>query len=280
MEEAGRTLRIDVGYHGGSFHGSQRQPGVRTVQEDLESALRELTGRSSPLALAGRTDRGVHAIGQVASGRVDWPRDLERLRFALDSLTGDDLVVRGVSEVGESFHARFSAIRREYRYRIRVAERAPVLTAGTVWWVREDLDLDAMNRAAALLVGERDFRSFTGKGFGSGESTRSTIRTVDLCEWRGLRDEFEPDGRLIEFAIGADAFLPHMVRNIVGALIEIGAGRRDIDWLRSVSEQRDRRKAPPPAPPHGLVLWRVDYDADENPGDQPDWSIWSRSSRG
>jgi tRNA pseudouridine38-40 synthase len=236
------------------------------VQEDLETALQEVTGRSTSLVFSGRTDRGVHAVGQVASGRVVWQKDLERLRHALDALTGDDLVVKSISEVDERFHARFSARRREYRYRIWIAERSPILMRDSVWWVREGLDLERLNRAGARLIGEHDFRSFTGKGFGSGASTRETRRLVDRSEWRELTNEFEPGGRLVEFRIRADAFLPHMVRNIVGTMIDIGAGRRDLDWLEALIEERDRRNAPPPAPPHGLVLWKVEYEQDDNRG--------------
>jgi tRNA pseudouridine38-40 synthase len=121
------------------------------------------------LALAGRTDRGVHAVGQVASGRVAWDGELERLRFATDSLTGDDISVYRVAEVDDTFHARFSAVRREYRYRVFVSHLKPVLLRGLVWPVQMALDVERMNDASSIVRGEHDFRSFAGAGTGSGD---------------------------------------------------------------------------------------------------------------
>lgn len=256
-------IRIDLGYHGARFHGSQRQPGVRTVQSELEGALEQVTGVPRRIHFAGRTDRGVHAVGQVASGEVVWNKDLERLRHALDSLTGPDLAVYCVSAVNDGFHARFSAVRREYRYRIWNTGRAPVLARELVWWVRQPLDFGAMQAASDLLAGESDFRSFTGKGFGTGKHERRTVRRIEQAGWESLTPGLEPGGSLFEFRIVADSYLPHMVRNIVGALFEVGTGNREPEWIVELLNIRDRRAAPPPAPPEGLVLWNVDYEEDE-----------------
>lgn len=254
-----RAIRIDLGYHGKHFYGSQSQPGVRTVQDELEAAVQQVTRKWSRITLAGRTDRGVHAVGQVASGNVNWPGGLEKLRYALDSVTDKDLVIYGVSDVDESFHARFSAVRRSYHYWVFAHDRSPVLLADSAWWLREAIDLERLNVAARSLLGEQDVRSFAGKGIGSGERVEGTVRRVDQAEWVERPLVPEPAGRLLEFRISANAFLPHMVRNIVGALVEVGAGRQSTSWMNELIDRRDRRSAPPPAPPEGLVLWSVEY---------------------
>jgi tRNA pseudouridine38-40 synthase len=264
-----RCIRIDLGYDGRRFFGSQRQPESRTVQWELEDSLEKVTGQSVRLAFAGRTDRGVHAVGQVASGVVFWKKDLERLRFALDSLTDDDLVVYRVFEVDEQFHARYSAVRREYRYRVLASDRAPVLLRGLVWPIHTSIALDRINAASERLIGYQDFRSFAGSGVGSGNSAVDTRRHLDLAEWRELPNHFEPTGQLYEFRVRANAFLPHMVRNLVGALIEVGTGAREPNWIDSLLGERDRKQAPPPAPPNGLTLWSVEYDSrdtEQKPG--------------
>jgi tRNA pseudouridine38-40 synthase len=264
-----RCVRIDLGYHGKHFYGSQRQPAGRTVQSELESALAQVSGEHVRLAFAGRTDRGVHAVGQVASGEVAWARDLERLRHALDSLTGDDLVVYRVREVDEAFHARFSARQREYRYRVFVSDLAPVLLRDLVWPIRFEMALDVLNEASAMLIGELDFRSFAGAGTGTAESDVDTRRRLDVANWTLIPDQIERHGRLLEFRIRANAFLPHMVRNIVGALVNVGRGSAAPESIQSLLDLRDRKQAPPPAPPEGLTLWSVDYDEeihDQKPG--------------
>jgi tRNA pseudouridine38-40 synthase len=255
-----RCVRIDVGYDGRNFYGSQRQALGRTVQSELEGVLKTVTGEDVRLAFAGRTDRGVHAAGQVASGKVTWRKDLEHLRHALDSLTGDDLVIFRVDEVDDHFHARFSAVRREYRYRVFVSSRAPVLLRGFAWWIRKSIDLDIMNDASRILIGHHDFRSFAGAGVGTRHSTVDTRRLLDLAEWHTLSNQLEPSGALVEFRVRANAFLPHMVRNITGALIEVGTGSHEPKLIESLLAERDRKQAPSPAPPDGLTLWSVEYD--------------------
>jgi tRNA pseudouridine38-40 synthase len=264
-----RCVRIDLGYHGKHFHGSQRQPTGRTVQSELEGALGQVSGDNVRLAFAGRTDRGVHAVGQVASGRVRWSRELERLRYALDSLTDDDLVVYRVQEVDETFHARFSARQREYRYRVFVSDLAPVLLRDLVWPIRSEMVLDTLNEASAMLIGYRDFRSFAGAGTGTATSEVDTRRYLDVANWTVIPNQIERHGELFEFRIRANAFLPHMVRNVVGALVDVGTGSAEPGTIQSLLDVRNRKQAPPPAPPEGLTLWSVDYDEelhDQKPG--------------
>jgi tRNA pseudouridine38-40 synthase len=257
-----QLFRIDFGYDGTEFAGSQRQPGRRTVQGVLEEALGRLTSQPVSLVLAGRTDRGVHAVGQVASGELAWRHTLEELARALNAVLPEDVVVYRVLPAPSGFHARRSARYREYRYRIWTGPAPPLLLRRYVWRVCASLDLAAMEAAAMALLGTRDFRSFAGKGLGVPGAGKRSVRTITMARWRLLEnviDRADPDARLLEFQIGANAFLPHMVRNIVGAMVTVGTGQRPPEWLGELLAAGDRRLAPPPAPPQGLVLWRVTY---------------------
>ncbi|HEX7103880.1 MAG TPA: tRNA pseudouridine(38-40) synthase TruA [Nitrolancea sp.] len=257
-----RHVRIDLGYDGTAFFGSQRQSERRTVQQEIEVALKQLTSRDVRLAFAGRTDRGVHAVGQVASGSLAWRRDDESLRFALDSLTPDDVSITGVQTVEEGFHARYSARSRVYRYRIWNGPTPPAMLRRFVWHQRAELNLAAMNAVAQRLIGEHDFASFAGDGIGVPGSGVDCTRTVLAASWRSLTDQWEPGGAILEFEIRANGFLPHMVRNIVGNICAVGQDRARPEWFEGVIARRDRRQAEPPAPPQGLVLWSVEYPND------------------
>ena len=257
-----RSVRIDLGYDGTEFFGSQRQRDRRTVQQVVEEVLGRLTNQDVQLSFAGRTDRGVHAVGQVASGKVFWRRDGESLRFALDSLAPTDVTITGVRWVEERFHARFSAVSREYRYRIWTGLPPPILVKRFAWPVRDSLDMAAMRTAARLLLGEHDFSSFAGAGLGVPWNPIDCARTVFHSEWRLLPIEWERASssvQLLEFEIRANGFLPHMVRNIVGNLFAVGRGLRSVEWFATVLAEQDRRLAEAPAPPNGLVLWSVNY---------------------
>ncbi|HET7093108.1 MAG TPA: tRNA pseudouridine(38-40) synthase TruA [Thermomicrobiales bacterium] len=263
-------LALTISYDGARFAGAQAQPGQRTVQGTLEAALTRLFGRPSKVVLAGRTDRGVHAAGQVVGcddGRSDWTMD--RLRIALDALLPPDLAVVQVDRRPAGFHARYDAVWREYRYRIWTGGRAP-LARTMVWERRGPIDLAALQAGAALFVGTRDFATFAGGGEGTPWSERrarprGTTRTVIRCDARVIEPWWEPprDGRhCIEVRVAADGFLPHMARTMTAALVEIGQGRRPPTWLSELLTAADRRAGPPTAPAHGLVLWRVGYDDD------------------
>jgi tRNA pseudouridine38-40 synthase len=257
-------VRIDLGYDGSDFTGSQRQPGGRTIQSEVERALQELTGQATTVAFAGRTDRGVHAVGQVASADVAWHRGEESLQSGLQALTPDDIAIYSVRQVEREFHARFSALSREYRYRVwnGPGSAKPVLLRRLVWHVRREIDVDLMAQAAALLTGQQDVRSFAGLGAGTPTSARDTVRQIvrsAVAELDGQLDRRQ-DAKLIEYRIEANGFLPYMVRNIVGSLVETGSGRQTVDAFQELLSRRDRRSAPAGAPPHGLVLWRVRYE--------------------
>jgi tRNA pseudouridine38-40 synthase len=168
--------------------------------------------------------------------------------------------------VEADFHARFSARSREYRYRIWCGRRSPLLLRRIVWHVQDELDQESMGEAASILIGKHDVRSFAGKGLGTPEALASTVRNVTRSEWNAISADLEHEGgktRVLEYRVEANAFLPHMVRNIVGSLVEVGRRRITVRDFREILERRDRRIAPPPATPQGLVLWRVRYDEDD-----------------
>jgi tRNA pseudouridine38-40 synthase len=270
------TLKLTLAYDGTGFWGSQRQSGARSVQEDLEVALSRLAGATVTVALAGRTDRGVHAVGQVASCTNIRPEmSMERMLPAINAHLADDLSVLSCERIEAPFHARFDAVWREYRYRIWCGVPQP-LVRDRVWQRRSPVDVAAMAAGAAALHGPVDLASFAGhgKGVASAESdspARGTVRTIHHCSvrtvdpWWGVAPGA---GFGVEIRIIADGFLPQAVRAIAGALAEIGHGRRSAGWIRELIELADRRQGPKTAPPHGLVLWRVGY-GNEVPGPGP-----------
>jgi tRNA pseudouridine38-40 synthase len=266
------VVKLVVAYDGRGFFGSQRQAGKRTVQGELERAIEDVVGFPVPAYLAGRTDQGVHAVGQVASLADHRPdlRDQTVLK-ALNAHLPDDLAVTSVERKPLGFHARYDARWREYRYRLWTGVRQP-LAAGFVWQrPGGSLDLDAMNTAAASLTGTHDVASFAGGGEGIPGSerqskARGTTRTIlvcdvcQICPWWGTGDTGET---LLELRIAADGFLPRMVRSVTGALVEIGRGARPATWIDELLANRDRRLGPTTAPADGLTLWRVGYDEDD-----------------
>jgi len=266
-------LKLTIAYDGSRFWGSQRQAGRETVQGRLEAALSKLAGRSITALLAGRTDRGVHAAGQVASCELIRPEmPLEQLRRALDPWLGDGLAVTRIEHVPESFHARHDVAWREYRYRLWSGARSPLMAASS-WHRRGNLDLESMADAADRLVGTHDFASFVGGGEGVPWSSRQnakkgTVRTVLACSVHQVEAWWpatQAAGSGIEIRVAADGFLPRMVRGFVGALGEIGRGANGPEWIDELLDSADRRSGPRSAPPHGLVLWRVGY-GDDRPG--------------
>lgn len=263
-----QRVRLRFGYDGTDFHGSQLQSGRRTVQGELERAIAAVGAGTTRLALAGRTDRGVHAVGQVASGDVDWARSADKLREALNAVLPFDVVVSDVAFVEADFHARFSARWREYRYRIVEAPTPPVLERRYAWWRRTALDEHAAQAVAARFVGRRCFGSFAGFGKSRSLSAAELERTVLASEWRTRSYGGHCEGavaRVHEYRIVADGYLPQMVRAMVGAVVEVAQGRRDLQWIDAALEAGDRSSIGESAPPHGLTLWRVGYN-DDSPG--------------
>ena len=241
--------RLLLEYDGTEFEGWQLQPGARTVQGELEEAFARITGRRVVVYGAGRTDTGVHAAGQVANARAETRLEPAVLQRALNASLPRDVAVRALSAVPDAFDARRDARSKLYLYRVwNAATRSPLHER----WshpLPAPLELGAMRAAAEALLGTHDFASFRAAG-GKG---RTSVRTLTRLELSGER------GGELRFEVEGNAFLRHMVRNLVGTLLEVGRGRRPAGWPAEVLAGRDRRLAGPTAPARGLTLVRVDY---------------------
>lgn len=248
-------LRLTLEYHGAKFSGWQVQPQRRTVQGILEAACEGVAGKPVRVHGAGRTDAGVHAEGQVA--HLDWPGvSLPRsLREALDAHLPDDLAVVDAVATRADFDARRDALSKRYRYRILAQRARSPLRSGLSWHLRGPLDCDAMRRSAESLLGDRDFAAFRGAP-GGAPPHQSTHRTLDVLRVERAGDE-------IQIVAEARSFLRYMVRNLVGTLVEVGAGRLSPGDLSGILESGDRSRVGPTAPAHGLCLVRVKYPGDD-----------------
>jgi tRNA pseudouridine38-40 synthase len=246
---ANKNFRITVEYDGTDFHGWQRQREDRTVQAEIEAAIAIMTGQKVGVNGSGRTDAGVHALGQVASFRCETRLTGADFLQGLNGLLPADAVVLDCREAADDFHARYSAKSKVYRYHILNRFLPSAVERRTCWHVRRPLDPAAMARGADRLVGTRDFSSFEAAG-----SPRShSRRTVVTAGW-----EYPEPDRLC-FTIEADGFLRCMVRNIVGTLVEIGAGKRRPEQIEQILAAADRSAAGPTAPARGLFLLKVRY---------------------
>lgn len=255
-EPAAATLVVRLGYRGADFAGFAEQPGQRTVAGELRRALETTLRRPVELVCAGRTDAGVNALAQYVS--VPLRADELSLRGrsllrSLVALTPDDISVSRLFRSDPRFSARFDAISRSYRYRISSGEARPVLAWNHAWWFRGDLDVEAMNAAAQLLVGEHDFKSFCKASSAEGKPTQRLLTVVSV-----KRIE-EAGEQLIALDVTGNAFLHTMVRTIAGTLVEVGRGHRDPAWVGEVLERRDRTAAGPCAPALGLTFVGVEY---------------------
>jgi tRNA pseudouridine38-40 synthase len=246
-------LALGLEYDGRSYSGFQRQLGVPTVQAELEQALSQIADAPIVIACAGRTDAGVHATGQVVGFSTSATRQLKAWRRGVNSLTSAALKIRWVSEVAADFHPRFSATARRYMYIwYEDTVDSPVVQRLAVR--SNNLDDKRMHAAAQGLVGDHDFTSYRGAGCQS----RSARRLVEHIA-------VERFGDLVVLDVTANAFLLHMVRNIAGALVQVGLLQQPVDWPAALLPQRDRRLLGPTAPPHGLYLIAVRYPNDPFP---------------
>ena len=264
-----RVLKLTLSYDGTAYVGWQRQAGGVSIQGLIEDALTRLDGAPVTVHGAGRTDARVHAFGQVASARVTTAHEPMVVRRALNAMLPGDIRVLEVEDAAADFHARYRATGKVYEYRIWQGEVQPPFARVWSWHVPRPLDVAAMDRAARLLEGRHDFSVFQSAGGG----VRSAVRTVASAR-AGVRDpgaevgvEAGADartgirGRFVIVRIAADGFLRHMVRAVVGTLVEVGDARRDAESLAALLASHDRAAAGATAPAHGLVLVRVMYAA-------------------
>lgn len=240
-----------VEYDGTDFYGFQVQAAERTVQGEIERALEAVTGARTRVVGAGRTDRGVHAKGQVVTFSAVWRHGLPDLHRALNAVLGADLAIWEMALAPEGFHPRFSATRRAYRYTILNRPWRSPLDRRTAWQISQNLDLDRMADASQSLIGTQDFATF-----GQPPQGVNTVRTVFQAGWQA-------EGSRIWFDIEANAFLYRMVRSIVGTLVQVGSGQLSTQEFQSNLLARDRSLVRQVAPAHGLCLMRVDYAAHE-----------------
>ncbi len=254
-----RNIKLILAYDGTGFEGWQRQLSGRTVQGVVEDAVVRLTGAHSDVHSAGRTDAGVHALGQVAAFRTASALPAGTVMRALNAMLPPDVRVLGAQDAPDGFHPRYAAHSKRYRYLIHISACPSPFAARYVWWLPHALDLSAMREAALELVGTHDFRAFMA----SGSSVKTTVRTITaLTIEEGGAVPFlgmALDGRLISITAEADGFLRHMVRNIAGTLVEAGSGKCPAAQMRRILQSCDRGLAGPTAPGRGLFMEQVYY---------------------
>ena len=243
-----RRIKLVVGYRGTRYHGWQIQPNVITVQGTLEAALGQIANEPVRVHASGRTDTGVHAVGQVVHFDTTSPIATASLLRGLNSMLPADIVVKHARHVPSDFHARYSAQRKTYAYVVHNHPLRPAFHMAYVWHVPQRLHLAAMQAAAQVLVGRHDFSAFRAANCAAQSPVRSLTRLT--VERRGQR---------ILFLLTADGFLQHMVRNILGTLIPIGRGQIDAEATPGILQSRQRKMAGATAPPQGLYLVRVMY---------------------
>lgn len=244
-----RNIKLVVEYDGTNYHGWQVQPNGLTIQEVIEQKIGIMTRQPVRLVASGRTDAGVHALGQVANFKTGSSIPLEGFRRGLNSLLPPDIIIKSVEEVGLQFHAQFGARRKTYRYTILNREVPSAIFRNYSWHYSLPLNVQAMQEASGLLLGKKDFSSFQG----SDADTEDPVREVLAADWSMKEDGF------IRFTIAADGFLKNMVRNIVGTLVEVGREKMSGEEFGRVLASRNRRQAGMTAPARGLFLVEVKY---------------------
>lgn len=242
------NYRFEISYDGTRYYGWERQPGKDTIQGKLEAVLSRMTDSEAEIIGAGRTDAGVHAKAMIANAHLDTALSTGEILAYMNRYLPDDIAVNRVSVASDRFHARYNAAGKLYTYTCYVGASKPVFNRKYVT-VLEDLpDIEAMQKAAAFLVGEHDFKAFCSNP----KMKKSTVRTVDSLEITKRKD-------FLYINVHGDGFLQNMVRIITGTLLEVGFGRMEPDQVKEILEGKDRRLAGPTAPPQGLCLMKVDY---------------------
>ncbi len=246
MNRMPRNIKLVIEYDGSFFHGWQIQPGLRTVQDEIEKALHPILQHKINLIGAGRTDAGVHALGQVANFETENLQDAETIRKSLNGILPEDIIIHKAEEVDLNFNARYSAKSRVYKYKVYLGRTA--IQRKLAWQVSYRLNLKTLIQATKEIEGEHDFTSFCL----AESSKESNLCQIKWAFWEEGEDE-------LTFNIEADRFLHNMVRSLVGTLIEVARGYFSVSDFGKIMEAKDRRKAGPTAPAHGLYLMKVKY---------------------
>jgi len=250
------NFKLLIQYDGTDFHGWQVQENDRTIQGELERVIGMLVGGEVTVIGSGRTDAGVHAEGQVANVHIpDGKFTAERLRAAVNGNLWRDIRILKCENVADDFHARFSAKRKTYMYRVINAEVMSPFWRRYAAFESKPLDVSLMNQAARLFLGEHDWTAFSASRSDGESRVRTILDFVVDARW-----DDKAQGSLIEFRITATGFLRYMVRSIIGTIVEVGLGSRELDTIQTAIVTLDRSLAGKTAPPHGLTLYRVEYE--------------------
>jgi tRNA pseudouridine38-40 synthase len=247
------NIRLTIEYDGTAYHGWQRQASVPTIQHAIESAIARISRESVTVIGAGRTDAGVHALAQTANFHTRATLDPAAWQRALNAVLPDDIAVIAAEAVDDSFHARFSARGKRYRYLVMNRPSPSPLWRRSAWHLFRPLNLARMRRGAAFLIGSHDFSAFRAADHAHHPSDDTVCRL--------MRCAIRRDGDLVLFDLESDRFLKYMVRNIVGTLVQVGIGARDPRQIQAILAGKDRTRAGPTAPPQGLTLTAVAYRA-------------------
>ena len=241
-----RRLKLIIEYDGTNYHGWQRQLVYRTVQQTLEEALEKITQAKAPIVGASRTDRGVHAMGQIAHCQIESLISDQKLFKGLNTLLPADIKIKILKTVDKTFHAQRAARSKIYVYQIFNHRSPSPLLRHYSWWLRDPLNISKMKKAAKFLVGEQDFKAFQN----TGTKLTSTIRTI-------FKSSIRKKSPYIIYEVKGNGFLKQMVRNIVGALVAVGKEILTVEEFRELLTSKNRKLGPPPAPPQGLFLKKI-----------------------
>lgn len=248
-----RNFKLIISFLGSEFFGWQKQKEERTVQGEIENALKKIFNKEIKVIGCGRTDSKVNGINYVANMKIETNLKPENIKNALNSLLPESIYVKDVKEVDLDFHSRYKARRKTYRYIISL-QKTPFLS-NLSFYMREKIDIEKMKKAAEFLIGRHDFKSFQSKG----SSAKNTIREIYKIEIKKKRFFIDEDVELIIIDIEGSGFLYRMVRNIVGTLIYVGTGKIPPERVREIMDKKDRRIAPPPVPAKGLYFKNAKY---------------------
>ncbi|MBI4041796.1 MAG: tRNA pseudouridine(38-40) synthase TruA [Deltaproteobacteria bacterium] len=239
-------LKFTIEYEGTQYCGWQRQNNVLTIQQVIEEAIETITQEKINLVASGRTDRGVHAKAQIAHCKINTSIPLEHLQRGLNSILPKDIVIQKIEPVDHTFHAQLSAISKIYHYQIFNHKVPSALHRNVSWWIPHPLDVSKMNEAATLIVGKHDFKAFQNQG----TPVPTTVKTI-------FQSQFKKKSPFLIYQVEGNGFLRQMVRNLVGAFVEIGRGRLTLPQFEIILASKDRKLAPKSAPPQGLLLTKV-----------------------
>ena len=244
-----RNIKLTIEYDGKDFNGWQKQPNKLNIQGEIERVIENITGEKIDLIASGRTDAGVHAIGQVANFKTDSNIAIEKIPIAINSQVKNSIRIQNAEEVDENFHSRYNCKKKTYRYVIDNSKYGSAIYRNISYHMPIKLNLEAMKKAIKYFEGEHDFKAFKS----SGTSSKSSVRTI-------YRAEIITEGNSIAIDLTGNGFLYNMVRIIVGTLVEVGLGKIKAEDIPGIIESKDRTRAGKTLPPHGLMLLKVDYE--------------------